>query len=219
MLDNVKHEMFALRVALLGMALSAAYREVYQTESDETARTLGSKLSTKLDVAERILELRRAAASQAVPGSFLSINEKRSILADVVRASLPALLDEDGCLDIEAVKALPPWIVHEFEVTETEDFALDGETKTETEVTRGIENPVTTVRRRYRIKLTDKLRALELDNVLSGDAPEVVQGEDPGVGMARRQRALAMLARLPGHGGHLAQPIDINGTVRPASSP
>ena len=89
-LKNVRHEKFAQLVAA-GMTQADAYREVYPRSRGWTAKTVrehGSKLAAI--VAERVDELRRIAASEAV----CTVREIQERLSRQFRA-----LDEAGDVD------------------------------------------------------------------------------------------------------------------------
>lgn len=99
-LKNVRHEKFAQLVAA-GMTQADAYREVYPRSRGWTAKTVrehGSKLAAI--VAERVDELRRIAASEAV----CTVREIQERLSRQFRA-LDEAGDVDGLVKVGALLA------------------------------------------------------------------------------------------------------------------
>src|SRR5688572_30821085 len=141
-LDNPRHEAFAQAVAS-GLNASEAYRRVYQS-TVKNADTLSARLSVK--VRDRIKEIQTAAATSAV----LTLAEKREFLAKLIRTPIGDV-DERSILCQAA----------EYQVAGGMRGKLrrgDAESGNEQ-----AEPAVTTVR----IKMADKLKAIELDAKLA----------------------------------------------------
>jgi hypothetical protein len=190
MLKKPKWEMVALRVAA-GMSGTRAYREVYGC-TQSAAASRASVLLRNVKVDERIRELCTEASSKCKEDGLLALAEKRRNLAQIWRCSLGDLVDENGQPMIEKINALPAWCISEFKVTETCHV-------------RGKRNPTRVLRRSYKLKLTDKIWALQVDNELSGDASGSAD-EPAEERIARRNRVNAMLRTMPAHGGAPAAP-------------
>jgi hypothetical protein len=189
-LRTFQREQFAMRVAF-GWTQARAYIEAFGKHTQDSATTLASRLAREPEVAARINEIRREHSARCIDAGYLSLDEKRRALAQIFRCDMGALLDDDGCIDISAVKQLPAWCLNELEVNERE---LPG----------GV------VIRKFKIKLTDKLRALELDNDLAGLKPDGDAEESPEEARKRRARAVAQLHALPGHGAGILPPPPID---------
>lgn len=87
-----------------------------------------------------------------MPVDPLGIDEKRQLLAQIVRLNPLDCLDDSGAFDLDrARQTLPACAVQELIIDETTRTDRDGNT---------------TTRRRIRVRLVDKLRALKLDDLL-----------------------------------------------------
>lgn len=140
---SIKQERFCELVAE-GRTYSEAYAVTYCV-SRSVARRCGSRLMTSGDIQSRVHYLRRAV----VEDSLLTLEDKRRRLAAIVNLDVMSLFSDGGELDLDAVHQLPSYILQDFTVTEKHN--RDGSTTKE-----------------FRIKIADKLRALELDNKLAG---------------------------------------------------
>lgn len=186
-LSNQRHEMFALKVAA-GMMATSAYKELYPDCSTENAvRAQSSKLLAHPNVAARVTEIRQELAARMTEEVFLTLEEKRRMLAQIARVDVVTLMDDAGNLDMQSLRQLPACVVQEVNITKKERTDKEGNT---------------TVTTYTKLKLVDRLRAMEMDTDLTGDGP-IEQPETTGEKIARAQRAKAMLRKLPGHGGHL----------------
>jgi hypothetical protein len=195
-LSNARHELFALQVAL-GMMAVDAYLAAFRTKGMKrsVATVCASKLLRSAKVEARVSELRAAHFAQVSKDGFLSLEEKRRGLADIWRCKLSECMDEDGNLIVAKVRALPAWCIQKWRVVETTTF-------------RGKKVVTKIVRRTAELELTDKLRAVTVDNELLGLVPPSQGDESPEEQNARRKRAFALLRTLPGHGGHLLPAIE-----------
>jgi hypothetical protein len=140
---TMRQERFCELVAE-GKTYGEAHQRAYGVDQP-TARKLGSRLMTKADILSRVRELRRPLLED----SLLSLDEKRRRLAAIVKVDVMALITDAGELDLEAAQALPPYVLQDASV----------------KVTRHRDGSVTRV---IRVKVADKLKAIELDNELAG---------------------------------------------------
>ena len=85
---TTRNELFAEKIAG-GETASAAYLSVYDC-GKESARRLGSRLLSKVDVRAEIKRLRSAAGE----GAVLGIAEKRALLAEIVLTPPSAVTPE-----------------------------------------------------------------------------------------------------------------------------
>jgi hypothetical protein len=140
---SMRQERFCELVAE-GKTYGEAYGQAYGT-GPEVSRKLGSRLMTNGDIQRRVQELRHSIVEE----SLLSLEDKRRRLAAIVNTDLMALFTDDGELDLAAVQKLPPYVLKDVSVTEK----------------RHRNGGMTRV---IRIKIADKLRAIEMDNELAG---------------------------------------------------
>ncbi len=192
---NPRAELFALLVAM-GAAGVDAYMKAYDSRNRRSASASASALLAKVSVSERVASLRQEHFKQVSDAGFLTLDETRRGLAQIWRCSLADLIDDKGRLRIDQVRKLPAWCIGKFEVTETS-------------YTRGSKRPTTVTKRHCKLELTDKLRAVQIDAELRGDKPPDLDDTPTAERIARRKRALAFLAKLPGHGGGLLPAIDV----------
>ncbi|WP_038164918.1 hypothetical protein [Verrucomicrobium sp. BvORR106] len=185
-LANIRHETFALRVAA-GALAAAVYRELFPRCSVAASNGSASELLSNPKVSARVKEIREEMAQQMQTEAYLSLDEKRRMLADIARVNVVTLMDDKGALDISKVRQLPPWCMQELTITEHERTDKDGNT---------------TTTRQIRVKMVDKLRAIELDTDLEGTGKPPVN-TNARIGATKRARDL--LKKLPGHGGHLIE--------------
>lgn len=80
-LDNARHEAFAQRVAS-GLSLTDAYAETYPDAQRDTAKTAGSVLAARPEVAARIQALQAPAAAEAGITLQELLRELRGIVQD-----------------------------------------------------------------------------------------------------------------------------------------
>ncbi|WP_009964889.1 hypothetical protein [Verrucomicrobium spinosum] len=189
-LTNIRHETFALRVAAGAMA-AAAYRELYPRCSVAVSSGSASELLSTPKVAARVKEIREEMAQRMQAEAYLSLHEKRRMLADIARVNVVTLMDEKGALDIAKVRQLPPWCMQELTITENERTDKSGNT---------------TTTRQIRVKMVDKLRAIKLDSDLEGTEKPPA---NTNARMGATKRARDLLKRLPGHGGHLIEATEV----------
>lgn len=143
-LDNPRHEAFAQAVAS-GMSGSEAYRRTYGTKA-KNADCLASRLSVK--VKDRVAEIQKGSLTSTT----LTLQEKREFLANLIRTPIGDV-DERSILCQSA----------EYQVTGGVRGKLRrGPAPSGNETTVA---EVTTVR----IRMADKLKALELDAKLAGE--------------------------------------------------
>ncbi len=145
-LQNPKHERFA-QLAALGNSDTAAYRKAFKCKQS-TAETNAYRLREIEGVAERIADLQEMAAAKTV----MSLTEKRQYLADIVRAC-PSEIDGDSplCQGVEYT------VSGGVRGRLRRGNADRGNEETEPEV------------KTVRVKLPDKLKAIELDAKLAGE--------------------------------------------------
>ncbi len=179
----------------MGGAHIDAYQRAYGKVSRRTASTKASALVAKGDIALKISALRKEHFAQISAEGFLTLEETRRGLADIWRCRLGDLIMRDGMLDIEKVRALPAWVLNKFRVVQTVRVSAKGRVKT--------------TRTTAEIELTDKLRAVALDAELRGDAPAIDPSMPSAERVARRKQAMALLAKMPGHGGHLLEAVEV----------
>jgi hypothetical protein len=87
------------------------------------------------------------------PAAPLSVTRKRLLIAQLAEINLLDCFDESGAFDIDRARsALPAFAVQEMTVDEVERTDRAGNT---------------TVRRKIRVRLIDKLRAVKLDTALA----------------------------------------------------
>lgn len=113
--------------------------------------------------------------------AYLTIDEKRRMMAGVARTDLVSLMNEDGSMDLKKLQEVPAWAIQEFIITENSGFDSSGEEYT---------------KRVIKIKLVDRLRAIELDNTMSGEIDPVDLARKSPQRIAAGARARALLSRL-----------------------
>lgn len=91
---------------------------------------------------------------QAKPADKLTLEEKRRMLTDIVQTNVMDYFKEDGSFDVDKARHnIPGWCV--------QDLSVD-------EVTRTDRKGNETTTRKVRLRLVDRLKALEMDSVLAG---------------------------------------------------
>ena len=139
------YQQFAERVAA-GVVPSAVYGEVFGTSGSEACRKGALRMSRNVPVQAEILRIRREAEKLA-GGSVLTVLEKREYCALVVRTAISKV-------DASSV------LCQEMTIVESEEH--------ETPALPGMEDEVRVFTTK-KIKMVDKLRAIELDSKLAGD--------------------------------------------------
>lgn len=141
-----RQENFALAYIETGNA-SEAYRRAYPRSrgwTDKAVHTRASLLLGLADVSRRVAELRAAAESAAVA----TRQEILEVLTRVVRACPADVLDAEGCVDLERLRALRQ---------EVQEVVVED----------------TPVGRRYKVKLRDAIAAADRIAKLEGwDKPQ-----------------------------------------------
>jgi hypothetical protein len=99
------------------------------------------------------------------PSEFLSVEEKRRILAQIARANVTEFMDDNGSFNAyQARRKLPGCAIQEFTIEET--IRLDKQSNEEI------------LRRKIKIKLVDRLKALHMDSALAGHRTVPTQKTD-----------------------------------------
>lgn len=150
MLKNPRHEAFAQAVAS-GTSGTEAYRRVYGAKANKNAENLACRLSRNVNVRQRVSELQQKSAT----ATTLSLQEKREFLAKLVRTPIGSI-DETSELCQAAEYQVSGGLRGRLRRGQADRGNEQGETE------------VTTVR----IKLADKLKAIELDAKLAGEFTE-----------------------------------------------
>jgi hypothetical protein len=142
-----------------------AYAQAYPGTGTRHAESAGSRMMRNVKV-RRYLDALRAATEEA---GVLDRIEKRKLLARVVRLTWGDLLDESGMADIEKIRAIPLACIESVHVFTGKDG------------TRG-----------FSIRLTNVLRAIEIDNVMAGHVGREAR-QNPSQDMAFFESVLAAL--------------------------
>jgi hypothetical protein len=102
---------------------------------------------------------------EAAPSEFLSVEEKRRILAQIARANLTEFMDDNGAFNAyQARRKLPGCAIQEFTIEET--IRIDKQSREEI------------LKRKIKIKLVDRLKALHMDSALAGHRTVPTQKTD-----------------------------------------
>ncbi|MEZ0389543.1 MAG: terminase small subunit, partial [Verrucomicrobium sp.] len=88
-LDNVRHEQFAQRVAA-GEGQAAAYQAVYTRSSLSTARSCSNDLMKRPEVQARVTELKAAAAESAV----FDLQKAVAYLTEIIETPVGEIADD-----------------------------------------------------------------------------------------------------------------------------
>jgi hypothetical protein len=149
---KARQERFAQRVAQ-GIPLGRAYEESGYKSRGHAAYVNGAALFQQSDVKARVAEIQELAAGLGT--TLLTIQEKRSFLAELVRTPVGSIgPDSRLCQEF-------------YERVKVQGKPKDGKTEAE-----GGELLL-----RRRIRMGDKLRAIELDSKLAGHFPKA--GTEP----------------------------------------
>lgn len=138
---NPKHDEFALEYSL-SLNATKAYKKVYGTSNDDTARKNGSRLLTNADIrakVDKFITERLAGRKTELSGIWLMEIE------NIATSKIEDFLDEDGLPDISKMKD-NPGIIAQVEDIQTSTVNKFGENKS----------------RNRRIRSHDKLKALEM---------------------------------------------------------
>lgn len=146
------YQQFAERVAAGGVP-TVVYGEVFGTSAGEACRKGATRMSKNVPVQEEILRIRREAEKLA-GGSVLTVLEKREYLALVLRTPL-SKVDPSSVL------------CQEMTIVEAEEM--------DTPALPGMEQEMRVFTTK-KIKMVDKLRAIEIDSKLAGDFAEDKNG-------------------------------------------
>ncbi|TGM22000.1 terminase small subunit [Leptospira meyeri] len=138
---NPKHDEFALEYSLT-LNATQAYKKVYGTKSDDTARKNGSRLLTNADIrgkVDKFINDRLAGRKIELSGIWLQEIE------NIATSRIEDFLGADGQPDLEKMKE-NPGIIAQLDDAQTSTVNKYGESKS----------------RNRRIRSHDKLKALEM---------------------------------------------------------
>jgi hypothetical protein len=127
-----------------GLTAADAYRAAYPKSSEAAARAHGARLVAKGNIKAEVARM-RAKAEEKAGSAVLTLVEKRSFLARVVRARLG-----EGMIDADLVQA------------------IDVERRKDGKGWKDI----------HKIRVCDKLAAIEKDNDLAGEGSEAGKNDE-----------------------------------------
>ncbi|MCW7460165.1 terminase small subunit [Leptospira bandrabouensis] len=138
---NHKHDEFALEYSL-SLNATQAYKKVYGTKSDDTARKNGSRLLTNADIRGKVDKF----INERFAGRKIELGAKWDLEIEKLSFSrIEDFLDDNGTPDIKKMKA-NPGIIAQYDEIETSTVNKYG---TNTSTNR-------------RVRTNDKLKALEM---------------------------------------------------------
>ena len=99
------------------------------------------------------------------PSEFLTVEEKRRILAQIARVNIQEFMDDNGAFNAyQARRKLPGCAIQEFTIEET--IRTDKQANEEV------------LKRKIKIKLVDRLKAIQMDSTLAGHRTAPTQKTD-----------------------------------------